>query len=328
MTRETAAAGQKSVLILGYNRPHTTQKVLHALRVYSPTRLYVACDGPKAGSDEDASRVQAVRDLMAHPGWECTVTTLFRPLNLGLRVAVTDALDWFFDHEEEGIILEDDCVPTPDFFRLAEHSLDTYRDSPQVWGMTGSNTAGVTISHDASYGFAEHPLIWGWSTWANRWKRRDYELATFPSGLRAGFTKKWPSNDHKHVFFRHLSGIAHTGLPNTWDYPWSWTVMSHRGLWLVPNAQLIDNIGYGNDATNTKGVGPQGPRPEDLGPIIPPKEIGASTDAEKEILIRIHRLKRPLWLNSVRFALRYLLGLLQRNRVAPPVLPGSNRKGD
>lgn len=326
MTRSRPESGKQPVLIIGYNRPHTTEQVIEAVKAYSPSRLYVACDGPKGDDNEEIQNVHAVRHTMSNPGWECTITTLFRPKNLGLRIAVTDALDWFFENEEEGIILEDDCVPTPDFFRLAEHCLDTYRDNPQVWGMTGSNTADVTMSHDASYGFAQHSLIWGWASWADRWKQRDYDLSTYPSPFQAGLTRNWPSREHKHAFYRHLTGMAHTGLPNTWDYPWSWTVMKNRGLWVVPNAQLVKNIGYGDDATNTKGIGPQGPPAASLDQIIPPSTVKPNYSAERQILINIHGLKNPTWLGSVRFALRYLYSLARRNRAVPPVLPGSDRE--
>lgn len=319
-------SGKRPVLILAYNRPRTTIKLLEAIRTYSPTRLYVACDGPRLGDNQDAEKVQTVRNLLANPGWECTATTLFRPRNLGLRVAVTDALDWFFDNEEEGIILEDDCVPTADFFRLAEHCLDTYRDSPQVWGMTGSNTADVIMSSDTSYGFAQHPLIWGWASWANRWKKRDYDLATYPAPKQAGLTKNWPSREHKHVFFRHLTDMTQRGLPNTWDYPWSWTVMMNRGLWVVPNAQLVRNIGYGDDATNTRGIGPQGPPLAPLGQIISASTVEPNYSGEHQILIHVHGLRKPSWLNSVRFSLRYLYSLMRRNKAVPPVLPGSDRE--
>lgn len=318
--------GEKAVLVLGYNRPHTTENVLAAVGEYAPAKLYVACDGPKTDNPDDASKVEAVQEIMSQPQWDCTVETLFRPKNLGLRVAVTDALDWFFEREEEGIILEDDCVPTPDFFRLAEYCLDTYRGNSQVWGMTGSNTAGVTMSKTASYGFAQHPLIWGWASWADRWKQRDYDLSTYPSPMQARLTKNWPSRDHKHVFFRHLTGMTQTGLPNTWDYPWSWTVMKNRGLWLVPNAQLITNIGYGDDATNTKGDGPHGPPTVPLGPIIPAATVEANHMAEEQILVSIHRLRKPSWKSGVRFTIRYLLSILRRSRVSPTALPGSNRE--
>jgi hypothetical protein len=187
---------KKAVLVIGYNRPETTQRVMDAISSYSPDRIYVACDGPKDGFPSDLERVTQVQQIMQNPRWNSTVTALFRPANLGLRVAVTDALDWFFDQEDEGIILEDDCVPSPDFFRLAEHCLDTYRDEERGWGMTGSNTANVTMSTDASYGFIQHPLIWGWATWANRWKRRDFALHSYPGPLPATQTAHWPSRHH------------------------------------------------------------------------------------------------------------------------------------
>ncbi len=318
-------ANKKAVLVIAYNRPHAATQVVEAIREYSPSRLYVACDGPKPNQSEDAEKVGAVRQIMANPGWDCRVTTLFRPANLGLRVAVTDALDWFFDQEDEGIILEDDCVPSPDFFRLAEYCLDTYRDEERVWGMTGSNTANVTMSTDASYGFIQHPLIWGWATWANRWKRRDFALHSYPGPVQAAQTAHWPSRHHKHTFYRQLTSMQQTGTPSTWDYPWSWTVMSQRGLWIVPNSQLVQNIGFGADATNTEGSALTGPKVSPLGPIATPQNIEQNMTAELEILRTIHRLKRHALVNSLRFAARVCLSMFRRKTAPIPQLPGVQR---
>lgn len=315
------------VLVTLYNRPNITRRLFRALEEVQPNRLFVASDGP-VNDGNSAKLVSEVREIVATSvTWECEVKTLYNNTNLGCRVGMVTALDWFFSQVPEGVILEDDCIPHPNFFTFAEAFMDRYRDDKRVWGFSGDNSMGLPKIHRGrSLLFTRYPLIWGWASWADRWKKRDYDLSSYPSPMEARLTKNWPSRDHKHVFFRHLTDMTQTGLPNTWDYPWSWTVMKDRGLWLVPNAQLITNIGYGDDATNTKGDGPHGPPPVPLGSIIPAAKVEANHMAEEQILIKIHRLRRPSWKSGVRFTIRYLLSILRRSRVTPTALPGSSRE--
>ena len=109
------------VLLLVFNRPELTAKVMDAIRAARPPRLYIAGDGPRRNKAKDAELVANTRAIvMDHINWSCEVSTLFRDDNMGCGRAVSRAIDWFFDHEEEGIILEDDCVPSGSFFRYCE----------------------------------------------------------------------------------------------------------------------------------------------------------------------------------------------------------------
>src|SRR5688572_20906804 len=101
------------VLFLVFNRPDTTARAFEAIRSARPARLYVAADGPRVGRAGEAERCAEARRIATAADWPCEIRTLFRDRNLGCRLGVSTAIDWFFEHEQEGIILEDDCVPSP-----------------------------------------------------------------------------------------------------------------------------------------------------------------------------------------------------------------------
>ena len=102
-----------AVLFLVFNRPDTTAQVFEAIRKAKPSRLYVAADGPRSAREGEAERVAKVREISTAVDWPCVLHTLFRNENLGCKYAVSDAISWFFRHEDKGIILEDDCLPHP-----------------------------------------------------------------------------------------------------------------------------------------------------------------------------------------------------------------------
>src|SRR5262245_55441705 len=102
------------ILLLVFNRPETTSRVFQAIRAVRPNKLYVAADGPRSDRAGEAERCVEVRRIATAVDWPCEMRTLFREENLGCRRAVSGAITWFFEQEEAGIILEDDCLPHPD----------------------------------------------------------------------------------------------------------------------------------------------------------------------------------------------------------------------
>lgn len=169
------------ILFLVFNRPDTTERVFKAIRQVKPHKLYVAADGPRPDKEGDASDVQAVRDyVMSNIDWDCHVQTLFRDTNLGCRKAVGEAITWFFEHEEAGIILEDDCFPDPSFFPFCTELLDRYRDAPRIAAITGCCFQPEGFTSDASYFFSRYPFIWGWATWSRAWKYYKQDLSEYP----------------------------------------------------------------------------------------------------------------------------------------------------
>src|SRR4051812_40596985 len=153
------------VLILAFNRPNTTARVFEALQPVKPARIFFAVDGPRPEKADDASRVAKVRELAAAVDWQSEVQTLFRPRNLGCKNAVSQAISWFFEHVEEGIIIEDDCVAHPSFFRFARELLERYRRDERVMMISADNFQQAGRQTPYSYYFSRFLHIWGWASW-------------------------------------------------------------------------------------------------------------------------------------------------------------------
>lgn len=243
------------VLFLIFNRPRHTERVFDAIRRARPTRLYVAADGPRASRAGELALCEETRRIATRVDWDCDLKTLFRPENLGCRNAVSRAIDWFFEHEAEGIILEDDCLPHPTFFRFCEELLEHYRDDPRIMSVCGSNFAWPHFAR-ASYYFSRYADIWGWASWRRAWAHYDVDMTTWPrtdvekmvSGLFA---------DHPHVVHHWASHFAATYARkvDTWDFQWIYAVMKHGGYAVYPTVNLISNLGFGPDATHTLDQG-------------------------------------------------------------------------
>ena len=185
---------------------------------------------------------------MSNIDWECEVKTLFREENLGCKYAVSGAIDWFFANEEMGIILEDDCLPSKSFFWFCEGLLEKYKDDMSVWHIGGSNFQNGIKRGEGDYYFSKYNLIWGWASWANRWKKYDVELSNIQNitflektFIDKNVVKYWtiPFNDMK------------AKKIDTWDYQWTFCMWNNDSLAILPNTNMISNIGFGEDATHT-----------------------------------------------------------------------------
>lgn len=293
-----------AVLVVGFNRPDLLRKVLAEVSDYSPKALYIACDGPRQEHPSDIDLVHQSQRVANEFNWYCRVFTKFEKHNLGLRASMISALDWFFEYEPEGIVLEDDCVPTPDFFSLMTHILDKYRNEYKVWGGTGSNPSRAPVAGGASYGFIRSALVWGWASWADRWASYDRDLVDYLRSGLAGEKSLWQDPFEYHALDWHLRQILQDELRTSWAYPWSWTVMHHDGLWAVPAQNLVANVGFRADATHTqRGTLDQSVDP--LGEITSPVTLQRDIELQKVIHRRQHRVVLPLWLNYVRNAYRH-----------------------
>lgn len=239
------------VLFLIYNRPDLTQEVFSSIRLASPPRLYIACDGAK--NEQEAAIVNGIREsILGQIDWSCEVKTLFRANNLGCKKAVSEAVTWFFENEEMGIILEDDCLPSQNFFILCEELLAKYQDDMRVWHIAGNNfLEGYIRDPDYSYYYSYYGSIWGWATWRNRWQKYDVTMGNLPEIVRKEYMwdvfGNWSESNFRLSKFKELQH----GL-NTWDYQWAFARLINSGLSIVPHANLVTNIGFGPHATHTK----------------------------------------------------------------------------
>jgi hypothetical protein len=184
--------------------------------------------------------------------WPCTVHTLFREHNLGCRQAVSTAIDWFFEHEEAGIILEDDCLPHPSFFPYCEELLHHYRDDTRIMHINGSNILrGWVRDPDYSYYFSRHNAIWGWASWRRAWQHYNVATPLLPEIQRKNYLWRHFFNSLEARMLLRPLWATHRGELDTWDYQWSFAMVIQSGLSVMPAVNMISNIGFGGDATHT-----------------------------------------------------------------------------
>jgi hypothetical protein len=249
----TTGVGIAPVLFLVFNRPETTARVFEAIRAARPSQLFVAADGPRADRDGEVERCRQVREIATVVDWPCTVTTQFREGNLGCKRAVSSAIDWFFAHVPDGVILEDDCVPDASFFEYASALLERYRDDTRVMSISGDNFIAGHWRPESSYYFSAFTHIWGWASWRRAWGLYDVEMSDWPAQREGGFLRrKFPESPDSQAYWAAAFDRVSRGEIDTWDYQWAYATFKHGGVSCMPAVNLISNIGFGADATHTR----------------------------------------------------------------------------
>lgn len=251
MTPMKTTSLRTPILFLIFNRPDTTRQVLERIRQLKPRTLYVAADGPRPYKQGEAQKCEETRALVKNIDWKCHVYTHFSETNLGCRVAVSSAIDWFFSRVDEGIILEDDCVPDLSFFPFCEELLSRYREDARIMHICGVNHQDGMIRGEASYYFSKMNHVWGWATWRRAWQQYDVTIESFPQLLqRNALASIFPDGAMRRYWIKRFH-LVHTNQRDTWDYQWQYAMSVNNGLAIIPNHNLVSNIGFGAGATHT-----------------------------------------------------------------------------
>lgn len=241
------------ILFLIFNRPDTTAKVFERIKEAKPTKLYVAADGARPTKAEEKELCEETRRVASAVDWPCELITLYRDENLGCKQAVSSAISWFFDHEEAGIILEDDCLPHLDFFTFCDQMLKKYIDTPEVMMISGTNYLfDRHLNRQPSYYFSRYYAIWGWATWRRAWQQYDITMTKWPEYKKQQYLD-WYFPANIVSFWNNLFDMAYNGQINTWDLQWVYTCMFNNGLALVPNGNMVSNIGLTGTHTSSSG---------------------------------------------------------------------------
>ena len=241
------------ILVIAFNRPDHLSVLIDRLREVEPTRLFFAVDGPRANKASEFEKVQACRDLVGTIDWNCEVTTNFQESNLGCGLGVSTAITWFFDKVERGIILEDDIIPDPSFFPFCGELLTRHENDSNVFAISGCNFVPPNeIETNGDYRFSQVPHIWGWATWRNRWEQYNLDIAGWSKGLPP--TKLWAKSGHSipgAVYWAGTFELLARKEVDTWDGQLVYMCMKTGMLTATSNTNLIENIGFNDQATHT-----------------------------------------------------------------------------
>ncbi len=246
---------QTPVAFIIFNRPDSTSRVFEAIRQAKPPILLVIADGARSSKPGEAEKCAATRAIIDRVDWNCEVRTNYSDVNLGCGKRVSSGIDWVFQEVEEAIILEDDCLPHPSFFQFCEEILEYYRDDSRIMAISGNNFQRGRKYSDDSYYFSRYNHVWGWASWRRAWNHYDFTMSQWPQVRdgnwlnsildRRALAKYWTVEFEK----------VHRGKVDTWDYQWTFACWIQNSLTILPQVNLISNIGFNADATHTnKGV--------------------------------------------------------------------------
>jgi hypothetical protein len=276
---------KSSVLFIIFNRPDCTNKVFRAIREGKPRKLYISADGPRDNYPNDFDLCKRTREML-NIDWDCEVKTLFHEKNLGCKKAVSKGIKWFFENEEEGIVLEDDCLPSERFFEFCDLLLERYRYDNRIVHISGAKMHIDRIFGEATYYFSKHTHIWGWASWRRVWKQYDENLTLLEDFKNQDIFKYIYENTKVVEVLANLFQKTKDNVIDTWDYQYAFLNFWNNGLCICPNHNLISNLGFDENATHTvnpKDVLSNLPH-EPFGDISHPKFFVPHLNADYQLL--------------------------------------------
>lgn len=239
------------VVFVVFNRPDTTAKVFEAIRKARPSTLFVISDAPRLEKAGEAEQCKAVRKIVDSVDWDCEVLKNYAEVNMGCAKRISSGLDWVFEHCQEAIILEDDCLPDPTFFPFCQTLLERYRHDDRVMSISGQNCQFGQSRTPYSYYFSRYSHCWGWATWQRAWQHFDFDMTLLPEVESRGLLRNILDDDAAVRLWRHILHSTASGQVSSWAFRWTFACWMHGGLSVISDENLISNIGFGNSSTNT-----------------------------------------------------------------------------
>lgn len=240
------------VAFIIFNRPDTTAKVFEAIRQAKPPKLFVIADGPRSDRPDEAAKCAAARAIIDGVDWECEVLTNYSDVNLSCKSRVSSGLDWVFDNVEEAIVLEDDCLPHPSFFTFCEELLDKYRYDERIAVISGQNVQFGRQRTDYSYYFSRYNHCWGWASWRRSWKNFDYDMKLWDLIRDSDWLGDIFQDKRDVKVWTKIFQNVYDQKINSWAYRWTLSCWLQNQVSILSNVNLISNIGFGSEGTNTR----------------------------------------------------------------------------
>jgi hypothetical protein len=244
-------AVEAPVALIIFNRPETTARVFAELAKARPRKLLVVADGPRGDRSGEAEKCEATRAVVERIDWDCEVFRNYSDMNLGCKKRVSSGLDWVFGTVDRAIVIEDDVLPHPTFFRFCDELLGRYVDDSRVGAICGCNVQSMTPRRPESYYFSRHLHVWGWASWSRAWKAYDVDMSLWPMVRDNGYLNSLIPNEHSLSYWHSILQEVYDGKIDTWDYQWTFSCWVHGMMNIIPCVNLISNIGFGEFATHT-----------------------------------------------------------------------------
>jgi len=239
------------VVIVAFNRPEHLEQLIQVLRVVAPSKLYLVADGPRAHIKGEVEKCAQVRDVFRSIDWTTEVVNLFADENMGCAKRVSSGISEVLKHEEGVIVLEDDCIPHPSFFQFCQEMLGYYADDDRVMHISGDNFQFGAVTSAYSYYFSRYAHCWGWATWKRAWDKFSLDMQFWPELRDDGWLHHFLDDPIEIRYWTQIFNNVAAGQVDSWAYPWTYSTWLHSGLSILPNRNLVSNIGFDGDGTHT-----------------------------------------------------------------------------
>jgi hypothetical protein len=240
------------IVLVVYKRPGKTKLVLKEISKVSPEILFVVGDGSRDEKSDEIELVNKTRDLIKDYGGEYDLITNYSEINLGLRMRISSGLNWVFEQVDEAIILEDDCVPNSSFFYFCEELLQRYKNDDRIMVISGNNFQKGQQRTNYSYYFSRYNHCWGWATWRRAWEFYDDKMYLWPKVRDGNWLMDIHDQDTRVVnFWKDIFQNVYKRELDSWAYCWTFACWMQSGLTIIPNVNLVSNIGFDIGATHT-----------------------------------------------------------------------------
>ena len=266
-----------AIAFVVFNRPESTRLSFERIRAARPSKLFLISDAPRTDCEGEATLVEQSRHIAEQVDWPCEVRKIYSDENLGCGRRISSGITAAFGEVERLIILEDDCVADPTFFGFCDQLLDHYRDDQRIMAVSGNNFQQGIRRTDASYYFSKYPHCWGWATWRRAWQHFQLDMPLWPQFRDAGHLASICSSQIEIDYWIKMFNRAYNKEVNSWAFPWTLSCWMQHGLAVIPEVNLVKNIGFGVRATHTRND-------DDVGAQVPTQSL--NTMVHPDLVVR------------------------------------------
>lgn len=240
------------ILLVFFNREDVVMRTFSMIREAQPAKLYLACDGAREGREGEKQLVDNLREkILSQVDWDCEVKTRFLDKNVGCSLGVSTAVDWLFENEEVGIVLEDDCLAQKSFFPFVEEMLERYKNDERIGLIAGYNPVDEKHRISESYCFSKYKSTWGWATWRRVWKNMDLNMSWRDTDAAESIIKNMGYEGVDVRYWKYRLKAIDAQFVSAWDWQFFFSQAAQNQLTVYPKVSLISNIGFGEGATHT-----------------------------------------------------------------------------
>ncbi|NND98457.1 MAG: glycosyltransferase family 2 protein [Pirellulaceae bacterium] len=270
-----------AVAFVTFNRPEPTRASFARIRSVRPNKLFLVSDAARPDRPGEDQLVQQTRQIAQQVDWDCAVYKIYATSNMGCGLRISSAITQAMQFVDRLIVLEDDCVADPSFFSFCDAMLERYEDDERIMAISGDNFQQGISRTDASYYFSKYMHCWGWATWRRAWEHFSLMIPQWPTFRDAGGLSNWCDSAQEIRYWTEIYDRCHAGESASWAYPWQLSCWMNHGLTILPDVNLVSNIGFGSDATHTQRHDPMTALPtQALTELWHPNHVSRNHDAD------------------------------------------------